>query len=112
VSDCEGALEALLAREQSMSTGMQHGVALPHAKTDVVQKMVVAVGLKKSGVDFQSIDGEPSRIFVMILSPAEIAGPHIQFLAGVSALLDSEESRKKLLASQTPEQIVAFFGGT
>jgi fructose-specific phosphotransferase system IIA component len=112
VSDCERALQALLAREQSMSTGMQHGVALPHAKTDVVKRMVVAVGLKKAGVDFQSIDGEPSHIFVMILSPADVAGPHIQFLAGVSALLDGEESRKKLLASQTPGQIVAFFGGT
>ncbi len=109
VYDKQSVLDAVLEREKSMSTGMQYGVALPHGKTDAVKGITVAVGLSRQGVDFQSIDGLPSKIFVMILSPLNVAGPHIQFLASLSALLNSPEARKGLLACKSREEIYWFF---
>lgn len=109
ISDRDAALDSILEREQSMSTGMQHGVALPHGKTDAVSRITVAIGLSRHGIDFQSIDGEPSKIFVLILSPLNTGGPHIQFLASLSALLNSPEARDALLACKSREEIYWFF---
>jgi len=103
------AIAAVMEREESMSTGMQYGIALPHARTDAVDKITVAVGLAPKGIDFQSLDGEPSTIFVLILSPRTSDSPHIQFLANISALLNSEENRAKLLEYNTQEAIYNFF---
>lgn len=80
-------LEDVLQREKTMSTGMQHGIALPHAKSDGVNDICVAVGLKKAGIDFESSDGEKSRLFIMVVSPKKISGPHIRFLAAIGAVL-------------------------
>ena len=68
IKDRDVALRAVLDREQKMSTGMQHGIAIPHGKTDSVDKLVTAMGLKKEGVDFGSMDGKPSTIFIMTIS--------------------------------------------
>ena len=64
IKDRAAALQAVLEREEKMSTGMQNGVAIPHGKTDAVKSLVAAVGLKKDGVDFGSMDGIPSTIFI------------------------------------------------
>ena len=109
VKDAKSAVDAVMERDASKSTGMQNGVAIPHARTDVVDEITVAIGLSQNGVDFQSIDGEPSKIFVLILSPLSTESPLIQFLASVSALLDKPESRAKLLDSKTREEIYTFF---
>ncbi|KMQ52072.1 potassium transporter Kef [Chitinispirillum alkaliphilum] len=109
VKDKNAALSAINERENSMSTGMQYGIALPHGKTDSVDRIVVAVGLSRKGIDFQSLDGEPSNIFVMVLSPVNVTGPHIQFLASLSALLNSAQAREELLKCKTREEIYRFF---
>ncbi|GHT83083.1 sodium:proton antiporter [Spirochaetia bacterium] len=101
-------LEDVLEREHIMSTGMQKGVALPHAKSDGVQEICVAVGIKKSGVDFESMDGNPSQFFVMILAPRKSSGPHLQLLAAVAAVLQNDETRQKLIEAESRPQIVAL----
>jgi len=105
------AVTAVMEREASMSTGMQHGVAMPHARTDAVENITLAVGLSREGINFDSLDGEPSKIFVLILSPQSTESPHIQFLANISALLNGEEMRTKLLACNTQDDIHKFFMG-
>ena len=60
-------LNALLVRENKMSTGMQHGIAIPHAKTDAVEDLVAALAIKKEGIDFDALDGKPSHIFIMTI---------------------------------------------
>jgi fructose-specific phosphotransferase system IIA component len=107
--DREEATNGIMEREASMSTGMQHGVALPHCRTDAVDKVTVAVGISRSGVDYESIDGEPSTIFVLILSPQNSESSYLQFLANVSALLNSSEMRSKLLQCETKEDVYQFF---
>ncbi len=110
VLDVEAARKAVLERESSLSTGMQHGIALPHARTDAVSALVCAVGMKHEGVAFDSIDGIPSRIFVLTLSPKSASAPQISFMSSMSQVLDAE-GRQALLAAESPgEMFLALTG--
>lgn len=100
------ALSAILEREEKMSTGMQHGIAIPHGKTDTVDELIATIALKREGVNFESLDGQPSTIFIMTLSPLNRAGAHIQFLAEISQLLNEPERRAAVLASQNPRELL------
>ncbi len=102
----EPARAAVLAREATMSTGMQHGVAIPHGKVAGLPGLVTAIAIKASGVDFNALDGELSRIFVMTISPAEQVGPHMQYLAAISKLLDSPVRRERLVVCQSGEEML------
>lgn len=111
VKDREGALKAVLEREAKMSTGMQNGVAIPHGKSACIKNLVAAIGLNKAGVNFDSMDGSPSTIFIMTLSPANRTGPHIQFLAEVSRLISQPAERERLLAAKTHAEIYDILTG-
>lgn len=111
VRDRDTALSDLMAREKKMSTGMEHGVAIPHAKTDVVDGLLVALGTHSAGVDFDSLDGTPARIFIMTLSPKNRSGPHIQFLAEISRILRSESVREMMLAAGSPDELLRILTG-
>ncbi len=106
IKDREAALKAVLEREQKMSTGMQHGIAIPHGKTDSVDKLVTAMGLKKEGVDFGSMDGKPSMIFIMTISSISRTGPHIQFLSEISQVLNDPEKRERILKAQSSSEVL------
>ncbi len=108
ISDRDAALKAVLDREAKMSTGMQHGIAIPHGKTDSVNELIVAIALKPEGIDFEAMDEKPSTIFVLTLSPVNRTGPHIQFLAEISKLLSQEKLRDALLSAQTKEDVLAL----
>ena len=111
IGDRDAVLQAVLDREAKMSTGMQHGVAIPHGKSDAVESLVAAVGLNKSGVDFDSMDGLPCTIFVMTVSPTKHVGPHIQFLAEVSRLISQAVKREQLLGARTHSDIYDILTG-
>ncbi len=98
--------EAVWTRENSMSTGMQYGLALPHGKTDAVKKITCAIGLKPEGIDFQSLDGTPSKIFVLLLSPKNSSSPHVKFLSIISQVLN-KKGREDLLSCSTPQEMLA-----
>ena len=105
LKDPEDCLRAVHDRESSMSTGMQNGIAIPHGKSDGVDELVVAIGLKKEGVEFDSLDGLPSRIFILTLSPRNAAGPHIQFLSSISAILNKPQLFEEILACRSPGDV-------
>jgi fructose-specific phosphotransferase system IIA component len=107
LEDRDQVLADVLQREKTMSTGMQHGIALPHAKTDGIRNIAVAVGIKKAGIDFESLDGEKSRLFIMIISPRKTTGPHIQFLAAIGVLLQDERIREEIISAGTRELAAA-----
>ena len=100
------ALQAVLEREEKMSTGMQNGIAIPHGKTDAVDELQVAVAIKRDGVDFDCMDGQPAKIFIMTLSPESRVGPHIQFLAEISKLLSRPDLREQLTACATADEML------
>jgi mannitol/fructose-specific phosphotransferase system IIA component (Ntr-type) len=108
VKDRDSALKAILDRERKMSTGMQHGIAIPHGKTDSLTgaKLVTALGLKKTGVDFGALDAKPSTIFIMTLSPLNRTGPHIQFLAEMSQILNEPQKREAILKAVTSHEVM------
>ena len=106
IKDGDAALKAVLEREQKMSMGMQHGIAIPHGKTDSVDKLVTALGLKKEGVDFGSMDGKPSTIFIMTISSVSRTGPHIQFLSEISQVLNDPEKRERILLAQNASEVL------
>ena len=106
IKDRDAALNAVLDRERKMSTGMQYGVAIPHGKTSSVEELVAVLALKKEGVEFSSLDGKPSMIFVMTISPSNQTGPHMQYLAEISKLLNNPGIRQKLLASATEQEVL------
>ena len=111
IKEKKDALKAVIDRERKMSTGMQNGIAIPHGKTDKVDALIAAIALKKDGVDFGSLDGQPSRIFVMTLSPDTRTGPHIQFLAEISRQLNDSAVREKILNATKPEDILDALSG-
>ena len=104
--DRDMVLKDVFEREKTMSTGMSHGIALPHAKTDGVDDLKVAIGIKKQGVEFESLDGEISRLFIMVISPKKTTGPHVQFLAAVSAILSNKNIREEVINAASPEEAV------
>jgi fructose-specific phosphotransferase system IIA component len=106
VKDRAAALNALLEREKKMSTGIQFGVAIPHAKTDAVDELLACVAIKKEGIDFEALDGSDCRIFIMTLSPERRTGPHVQFLAEMSKILQNESLREKMLHLESEEALL------
>ncbi|MCZ7593402.1 MAG: PTS sugar transporter subunit IIA [Kiritimatiellae bacterium] len=106
VKDRKVALKAVLERERKMSTGLQNGIAIPHGKTDTVESLVAALGIKREGIDFESLDGQPCQIFLMTLSPASRTGPHIQFLADISRTLHDAAIRQQVLDATSEETVV------
>ena len=102
-------MDDIMQREAKMSTGMEHGIAFPHAKSDGVKHLTVAIGRKKSGIEFDSLDGLPSQIFVLIASPTDEASPHLQVLSAVSGVLSQEDNRQKILNARSADEIAAVF---
>ncbi|MHC4294453.1 MAG: cation:proton antiporter domain-containing protein [Planctomycetota bacterium] len=108
IKDLDAARKAVWEREESMSTGLQYGVAIPHAKTDAVDRLICTVGIKKDGVDFDAMDGEPSRIFVLTLSPKSKPAPHVQFMSTISQILN-DEGRNRILSAKNARDIYRAF---
>jgi PTS system nitrogen regulatory IIA component len=106
IQDRAAAFAAVLEREAKMSTGMKHGIAIPHGKSTSIRDLVACIGISDAPVDFDALDHQPCRIFIMTLSPIEKTGPHLQFLAEISLLFKSSEKRAEILKAQTPEAIL------
>lgn len=90
VSDKKLACEAVFNREKTRSTGIGSGIAIPHGKCKAVKELVMAVGVTAEPVDFDSVDDKPVKIVILLISPPDQTGPHIQALARISRLLLDE----------------------
>ncbi|MFW5884270.1 MAG: PTS sugar transporter subunit IIA [Spirochaetota bacterium] len=112
VRDREQARADVLANEQRSSTGMQHGVAIPHAKTSAVDRLHAAAAVTSQPVDFDSLDGKPCNIFIMTLSPVDQTGPHMRFLAEVGRLLKNKRNRKAVLAASSRAELLRALIGS
>jgi PTS system nitrogen regulatory IIA component len=106
IQDRAAALAAVMDREQKMSTGMKHGIAIPHGKSATIRDLVACIGISDTPIDFDSLDHEPCRIFIMTLSPLEKTGPHLQFLAEISLLFKSAEKRAEILKAAASEEVL------
>lgn len=107
-SNKQDIIRELLDREAIISTGMQDGIALPHAKTGLVKNMISAIGVSKEGVAFGSLDKKPSRVFVVTIAPESYSGPYLQYVAEVSKFLIKPENRLKLLSAKSNEELYSI----
>lgn len=98
--------EAVLAREELSTTGIGDGIAIPHAKTKAVKKAGLAAMIVKDGVDYDSLDGSPAKIFFLIAAPDEENNLHLEVLARLSTMLMDEKFRNALENSKTQEEFI------
>jgi fructose-specific phosphotransferase system IIA component len=106
VQDGDLAFNDIMARENHLSTGMENGLAIPHAKTDAVKKLVVSFGIHRKGIDYDSLDGKPAHFIFLVLSPRDTSGPHIQALARISRTVKSQDVRNALLQAKDKAEIL------
>ena len=99
-------VHSLLERESLGSTGVGHGIGIPHGKLEGVRELVAAFGISQKGVDFQSLDGDPVYLFFLLVAPQDSAGPHLKALARISRLLKDKFFRNTLRKATSPEEIV------
>ena len=109
IEDAESVFRAVMLRENMGSTGLEKGIAVPHAKTHKVNNLVLAIGVSPEGIDFDSLDGEPSKLFFLLIATPQQAGPHIEALSEIARLTRSSSFCKLLLNAKTPKEIVEIF---
>jgi len=109
VTQYEVALNDILDREGYLSTGLENGLAIPHAKTDSINQLAIVFGIKREGVPFESLDGKPAENIFLVLSPKDTSGPHIQALALITRNLKDVKTREKLKESKSAEDIAKIF---
>ena len=109
IEDAESVFRAVMLRENMGSTGLEKGIAVPHAKTHKVNNLVLAIGVSPEGVDFDSLDGEPSKLFFLLIATPQQAGPHIEALSEIARLTRSSNFCKLLLNAKSPKEIVDIF---
>lgn len=105
LSDRDAVIEAVFAREKSLSTGLKYGLAVPHGAVDCVQDIVAAMGTTK-GIPFESVDDKPARLVVLLVIPRGSFQRHVRTLAGVSRLATIPELRERLLSASSAADII------
>jgi len=103
--DKTAVLDTVFTRERTRSTGIGSGIAIPHGKCKAVKELVMALGLTFEPIDFDSVDGKPVKIIILLVSPADQTGPHIQALARISRLLLDEQFRSAVECATSSEQV-------
>ncbi|MEC2037358.1 fructose-specific PTS transporter subunit EIIC [Bacillus altitudinis] len=106
LNDKEGYKAAVVNREKQSSTGIGEGIAIPHAKTASVKEPAIAFGRSTAGVDYESLDGQPSHLVFMIAATEGANNTHLEALSRLSTLLMREEIRKQLLEAATEDEII------
>jgi nitrogen PTS system EIIA component len=97
-------LGAVLEREAVLSTGIGFGVAIPHARSAGVSQLTMVGGVSRAPVPFDAIDGEPVRLFFLIVGPEASAGLHVRLLSRIARLVRREEVRRHLIEARTPDE--------
>jgi PTS system nitrogen regulatory IIA component len=104
--DAAELLAVLIDREELGSTGIGDGVAIPHGKLKGLDRLLMAFGRKKDGIDFDSMDNRPARLFFLLLAPENEATLHLKALARISKLLRKDDVRQQLLDASDPATLL------
>lgn len=107
----EAVLDAVFDREKLGSTGIGKGVCIPHAKLSWMHHIRLVVGVSRNPIEYGSPDGEPGRIFFLVLAPEDEAGAHVELLASIARTCSSPLFRKMLLDAKTADDVYGLFVG-
>ncbi|MBI5191123.1 MAG: PTS sugar transporter subunit IIA [Nitrospirae bacterium] len=105
IDDKEGLTKVLAAREALGSTGVGDGVAIPHGKLGGLDRLLLAFGRSRKGIDFDSLDGRPAHIFFLIIAPDDAPGEHLRALARISRMMKSGELRDSLMKARGMDEL-------
>jgi mannitol/fructose-specific phosphotransferase system IIA component (Ntr-type) len=105
----EQVLKAVLDRERLCSTAIGNGIAIPHAKTDVVDQVSLVIGISRFPVDFESLDEQKSKIFFLVVAPSSAASMHVELLASIARSCTSGVFRRMLEQAKDSEEVVRLF---
>jgi PTS system nitrogen regulatory IIA component len=103
--DTDDLVKVLLERERLGSTGIGGGIGIPHGKLRNLENLIIGFGLSRNGVDFESLDGEPTRIFFLLVTPENSTGLHLKLLARISRILKNEPFKERLLQASGTNEI-------
>ncbi|MGM0431392.1 MAG: PTS sugar transporter subunit IIA [Spirochaetota bacterium] len=109
IQDPQATYQAVIEREDLMSTALEDGIAVPHAKTNAVDRLTMAIGILPQGADCQSLDGKPSYVFFLILAPPDQSGPHIEALSEIASATKSSAFRRLLISANSPHEVMELF---
>ena len=101
-------LDSVLMREQTRSTGIGSGIALPHGKCKGVRELVMAIGIAGEPIDFASVDGKPVKIVILLVSPIDQTGPHIQALARISRLMLDTKFKEQIEKAASADEVYSL----
>jgi len=108
-SDIDSLVNALKEREEIMSTGIGFGIAIPHAKINSVKEMAFAVGISDAGIDFDSMDGQPVKLIILVIAGEKQHKDYLRLLSNIMAILKKEPVKEKIIQAAEPEEIVEIF---
>jgi fructose-specific phosphotransferase system IIA component len=111
IDDFDAVLQAIQAREDQQSTGLQDGIAIPHGKTPAVSRLKLAIGIAPDGVDFDSLDGQPAKLFFLLVASPDQPGPHVEALSEIAKLAQSKAFCKALAAADSAQEVVELLKG-
>jgi fructose-specific phosphotransferase system IIA component len=109
IGDKQRVVDAIHKREALGSTGLEHGIAVPHAKTEEVKEITLAIGIAPQGIEFDAMDKKPSKLFFLILAAPDQSGPHIEALAEIAKLSKSKAFLEALINSSSAQEVVDLF---
>ena len=109
ITDADTIYNVIMKREALGSTGLVEGIAVPHAKSDAVDALTLAIGIKPGGVDFDALDAKPSNLFFLMLAPPDQSGPHIEALAEIARLTKSGAFCRALIGARSAQAVVDLF---
>ncbi len=104
-------VKAVHGREDFMSTGMEHGIALPHGVTDAIDEEIATIGISKPGIPFESFDGGPAHIVILLLTPTSKALTRVRTLAEIARIVNDGAVREALVAAPTAEAALKVLRG-
>jgi mannitol/fructose-specific phosphotransferase system IIA component (Ntr-type) len=99
-------VEVVVEREKSMSTGMEHGIALPHGATDRVDDIIGALGVSRRGLPFDSLDGQPAHIVILLVLPKTKFQAHVRTLGGIAHVMSNANLREALKNAASSEDVL------
>jgi mannitol/fructose-specific phosphotransferase system IIA component (Ntr-type) len=105
-ADRDDMLRAVREREAVLSTGIGHGVAIPHGKSAAIPELRMAAGRVAEPLEFDALDGEPVSLFFLLIGPESAAGPHIKALSRISRLVRRDDVRERLNAARTAQEFM------
>lgn len=103
-------VQVLLERERLGSTGIGGGIGIPHGKLANLESLIMGFGLSRIGVDFESMDGRPTHLFFLLITPENSTGLHLKFLSRISRILKNESFKKKLMKAASSDEVYSIIG--